>query len=407
MRVLHINQSDTHGGAAIAGYRLHQGLLQQGIDSQLLVGRKQTESEQVFQIPSVSARELKLQRVTRRMGLNHIHQLSTFNLAHHPAYQAADVLNFHNIHTGYFNYLAIPKLSKTKAAVVTLHDMWWFTGHCAYSYGCDRWIVGCGHCPDLNLYPAIRRDSTRWEWQLKNWVYQHANPTFIAPSRWLAQLAQQSLLKCYTIQHIPNGVDLEIFQPLDRKQCRIELNLPLDKNVLLFVSHTLKDSRKGGDVLVSALQALPESLKKDTILLTLGEVDPTLAQTVGIETVNLGYVKEDARKAIAYSASDLFVFPTRADNLPLVLQESMACGTPMVSFDIGGVPDLVRPNLTGYLAEPGNAADLSAGIVKLLEDLELREKMQSACREIARAEYSLDLQAQRYADLYLQLLHHS
>ncbi len=112
----------------------------------------------------------------------------------------------------------------------------------------------------------------------------------------------------------------------------------------------------------------------------------------------------DRLKSITYSAADLLICPTRADNLPLVLQESMACGTPMVSFKVGGVPDLVRPGVTGYLAQPEDAQDFCNGIVQLLEDETLRERMSQNCRAIAVAEYPLELQAQRYIELYRQVL---
>ncbi len=120
--------------------------------------------------------------------------------------------------------------------------------------------------------------------------------------------------------------------------------------------------------------------------------------------LNLGYISSDRLKSIAYSAADLFIFPTRADNLPLVLQESLACGTPIVSFKIGGVPDIVRPGLTGYLAQPEDTQDFSNGIVQLLEDHEQRDRMAKNCRAIALEEYPLELQAQRYLELYRQVL---
>ena len=123
-----------------------------------------------------------------------------------------------------------------------------------------------------------------------------------------------------------------------------------------------------------------------------------------MSTINLGYLNSDRIKAIAYSAADLFVFPTRCDNLPLMLQESMACGTPMVSCKIGGVADLVRPGITGYLAEPENVEDLCNGIMELLEDSQLRAKMSQQCRAIALMEYNSELQAKRYIELYRQLL---
>lgn len=403
MRVLHINQSDTFGGAAIAGYRLHEGLLQQGIDSRLLVGRVKTKSDRVAQAPPASRIDKKLSRITGKLGFNYIHQLSTFKTHQHPFYRSSDVLNFHNLHNDYFNYLAVPSLVKQKPAVLTLHDMWMMTGHCAYSYQCDRWKIGCGQCPDLMSYPSVRRDSTRWEWKLKQWVSQRSKLSVISPSRWLFRLAKESLLNQFPIHYIPCGIDTTIYYPRDRAECRAELGIDANRKVLLFVAQDLQDVRKGGDLLLRAIQGLPASLKTEILLLTIGE-NTVSDRTFGIETRNLGYVSDDLTKVAAFSAADLFVFPTRADNLPLVLQESLACGTPMVSFWVGGVPDLVRPGETGYLAQPEDADDLSRGIVKLFENDELRDRMRHTCREIAVREYALNLQAEQYSNLYQQLI---
>ena len=136
----------------------------------------------------------------------------------------------------------------------------------------------------------------------------------------------------------------------------------------------------------------------------LGEGGEAIAEAVGIPALNLGYVSSDQLKAIAYCAADLFVLPTRADNLPLAFMESMACGTPPVSFRVGGVPELVRPGITGYLAEPGDAHDLSNGILQLLEDEALRQALSQRCRAIALKDYPLELQVQRYLELYRHVL---
>ncbi|MBW4575270.1 MAG: glycosyltransferase family 4 protein [Aphanothece sp. CMT-3BRIN-NPC111] len=401
MNVLHINQSDINGGAAIAGYRLHKGLLAQGIDSRLLVEAASTSSERIATTRNHrNGIENLIFRLTGRLSLRYINLISTFDIPQHVFYKDADILNFHNLHGGYFNYLAIPTLTQKKPAVFTLHDMWSFTGHCAYSYDCDRWKIGCGKCPYLDTYPSVRRDNTHWEWKLKNWVYSGSNLTIVTLSKWLTEQAKQSMLKCFPIHHIPNGIDTEAYQPLDPQQCRFLLGIPADKKVLMFGAATLTDTRKGGDLLVKALSSFPESLKAETVLLTFGNGGEAISESVGMQTLNLGYVSSDRLKSIAYSAVDLFLFPTRADNLPLVLQESMACGTPMVSFKVGGVPDMVRPDITGYLATPGDAEDFCNGIVQLLEDKSVREKMSQHCREIALKEYPLELQAQRYIELY-------
>lgn len=402
MQVLHINQKDIAGGAAIAAHRLHQGLLQQEIDSRFLVSRQETQDDRVSLIAPASRTEKRIQRFTDPLGFTQIHLVSTFNLKQHPAYQSADVINFHNLHDGYFNYLALAHLTQDKPAVLTLHDMWSITGHCSFSYGCDRWKIGCGHCPDLEIFPPMKRDRTRWEWKLKQWTYQKANLTIVAPSQWLASVARESpLFQSFAVHRIPYGIDTEVYRSLDPEYCRAQLNIPKGKKVLLFVATHLREWRKGGELLFAALQQLPESIKAETVLLMLGEGS---VKEIGIEAIALGYIQDEHLKAIVYSAADLFVFPTRADNLPLVLQESLACGTPMISYDVGGVSDLVRPGVTGYLAKPEDTHDFAQGIVMLLEDDTLRSQMKQYCRAIALSEYRHDLQAQRYLDLYKRLL---
>jgi glycosyltransferase involved in cell wall biosynthesis len=404
VKVLHINQSDVSGGAAIASYRLHQGLLEQGIDSKMLVGTVKTDSDRIAVVPRKPRIENQLNRITRYVGLNYINLFSSFDIPNHKFYQDADILNLHNLHTGYFNYLAIPKLTKTKPAVFTLHDMWSFTGHCAYSYDCDRWKTGCGKCPYPKTYPEIKLDNSRLEWKLKNWVYSKSNLAIVTLSNWLTEQAKASMLNRFPIHHIPNGIDTNAYQPLDQELCKNVLGIPKNKRVLLFGAESLKDQRKGGDLLLKALQQLPQSLKSETILLTFGNGSESITSELGMQTINLGYVSSDRLKSIAYSAADLFIFPTRADNLPLVLQESMACGTPMISFNVGGVPDLVRHGITGYLAEAENPYDFAKGIIELLEDNDKRVEISRNCRQIAEIEYPIELQAKRYIEIYQQLL---
>jgi glycosyltransferase involved in cell wall biosynthesis len=406
MNVLHINQSDIAGGAAIAAYRLHQGLLRQGVDSKLLVGTVKTSSERVASTPRKRHLDKLMGQMTSRFGLNYVNHLGTLDIFKHPFFLEADVLHFHNLHYeqcfGYFNYLALPQLTKRKPAIFTLHDMWSFTGHCAYSYDCDRWKIGCGHCPYPALYPAIRQDSTAWEWKLKNWTYNRSNLRIVADSQWLAEQAQQSMLKHFPIHHIPYGIDTEAYQPLNREHCKSILGLTNTAHVLLFGATSLKDRRKGGDLLLAVLQGLPETLKANLALLTLGDGGDTIAKSAQLPIINLGYVTCDRIKSMAYSAADLFLFPTRADAFGLVAQEAAACGTPTVAFNVGGVSDMVRPGITGYLAEPENVNDFRNGILNLLNDHALRTSMNQQCREIILREYPLELQAQRYLHLYEQ-----
>lgn len=405
MKVLHINYSDylRGGGSAIAMHRLHTGLCNLGIDSKILCGSKTLQSDDSIAIPRNHRSEYLLGRVSSRLGLNDIHCISSFDITKLPVYKEADILNFHLIHSGFFNYLAIAKLTQNKPAVFTLHDMWAFTGHCAYSYDCDRWKVGCGKCPALDVQPSVQRDATAWEWKLKQQTYSRSNLAIVADSTWLAALAQESMLKSFPILHIPYGLDTEVYRPLDKQECRniLGINQPY---VLMFSAVNLVDKRKGGDLLVQILAGLPASLKSQILLLVLGEGGDKFSEAVKIPSFNLGYVSSDRLKAIAYSASDLFLFPTRLDAFGIVAQEAAACGTPTVGFNVGGVSDIVRTDITGYLAQSGDIDDFQNGIVQILENESYRQTLNQRCRKVAVSEYALELQAKRYTDLYQQRL---
>ena len=226
----------------------------------------------------------------------------------------------------------------------------------------------------------------------------------MAPSKWLEEEARKSILKHFSIRFIPHGIDTQAYVSLSREECKSVLGIPTDKKVLMFGAPNLSDTRKGGDLLLKALEIIPSSLKSEMVLITIGDQSGAVGRVAGIDVLGLGYVTNDRFKSIAYSAADVFVFPTRADIFGLVLLESMACGTPIVSFSVGGVPDLVRPGVTGFLAEPEDYRGLSSLVVQVLEDDAFRKKMGRQCREIAEQEYSLELQAKRYINLYDDIL---
>ncbi|MCB0209515.1 MAG: glycosyltransferase family 4 protein [Anaerolineae bacterium] len=404
MKVLQIHSSDFYGGGGgtVAMDRLHTGLRQAGVDSKIVCGRKTTESPHSTAIPRsrpLRRVERSVKKVTKELGLHDIHLFNSFSVKRMDVYKEADILHFHGTH-GYFNYLALPTLTKNKPAIFTFHDMWPITGHCTYSYDCERWRNGCGHCPYPQVHPAIKRDNTHIEWKLKKWAYNNAHLSLVALNQWLADKISQSLLSHLPLHQISNGLDIKTYQPLNAAVCRSKLGIPLDKKVLMFMALDLTDRRKGADLLLESLQRLPASLKSNLVLLLMGGGGEALAEAVGLDTVNLGYIRDDKQKAAAYSAADLFVFPTRADNQPLVLQESMACGTPLVSFNVGGVPELVRHGHTGYLAQPEDAEAFKKGIIQLLEDDALRSTLGKQCRAVAVNEYSLDLQVEQHITLY-------
>jgi glycosyltransferase involved in cell wall biosynthesis len=406
MKVLHLWASDSGaggGGGAVSMYRLHCGLREKGIESRILTRRKSTGDPDVSVLPDNSILDRLIGAVTSRVGLNDIHKVSSFGLRKHPLFRWADVVTIHGTHSGFLNYLALPSLTREKPTVFVMCDMWLLTGHCVQSYDCDRWKTGCGSCPYLDSYPAVPRDATRLEWKLKKRTYARSRLSLVSPGSWLPKLVPESIAAHFPIQVIHNGIDTQIFAPRDRVACREALGIPQDRKILMFSSLNLKDRGKGGDLLAGALEGLPASLKSKLFLLLMGNRSEGLSGN-GIPKASLGYVQSDRLQAMAYSAADLFVLPTRAETLGNVLVESIACGTPCVSFRVGGVPDVVRPGVTGYLAEPESVEGLRKGIVELLENDDLRASMSPKCRDIAVQEFRLELQVERYLRLYEQLL---
>jgi glycosyltransferase involved in cell wall biosynthesis len=405
VKILHIHSTDSAvSGGAIVMLRLHYCLKDYGYDSKILCSNKRLESEDSIRIKRWWKLENKIKKVTSRLGLNDIHCVSSFKIRKNKAYENADILHIHGIHGGFFSYLALSSLTENKPGVFTLHDVWGFTGHCAINYDCDRWRIGCGKCPYLDAPPAVRRDNTRLEWKLKNWVYRRSNLTIVCPSKNITNQAKQSMLNRFPIHHIPHGVNTEVYRPLDPAMCRHLLGIPPGKKVVIFASAGLHWYNKGGDLLVKALHRLPEALKAETVLLLLGDKGEEIARSTGLQTLKLGFVSSDRLKAICYSAADLCISPTRAESFGLVGLESIASGTPVVSFRVGGVPDTIRHGITGYLAEPENSKDFSNRIVELLEDERLRDLLSQQGQSIAKKEFSLDLQVQRHIELYQQVL---
>lgn len=404
MKVLIISEHGrAHGsGAVVAMHRLHTGLLKAGVESVIACRKRELDTPDIVELPRSDRLEDFLGMFSWRIGLNDVQCLSSFKIKKSKPFLDADIVNIHGWHTNFFNYLALPGLAARKPVIGTMHDMWNITGHCATSFDCERWKTGCGKCPYPDVFPPIGRDATALEWKLKNWVYRRSDITFVAPSAWLLNLARESMIKEYDVRQIPNGVDHQVYQPLDKPLCRQQLGLPQDKYVIMFVSVALNSWAKGGDLMVRALEALPQRIKEHSILLLMGERGEEFAQACGIPALALGYVHDDHKKAVIYSAADVLVQPSRAESQSLVILEAMACGTPVVAFNTGGMPEIVSAGPGGLIADAENVDQLSQGIIRLLEDRTLNETLRQSARRSVVENYSLDLHCQRYIALYRQ-----
>jgi glycosyltransferase involved in cell wall biosynthesis len=402
LNVLHISESDGIGGSGRSAFRLHSTLRSLGLGSRMLVGRRRTEDRDV----RLLKRSIAWRALDRASGelldflnLQYVFYPSSFGVAMDPWFRDADVVQLYNTHGSYFSHSALPVLSRRRPVVWRLSDMWAFTGHVAYSYDCDRWKHGCGSCPYLGEYPALSRDTTAALWRWKDEVYRRSRLTIVAPSRWIERLARESpLLSRFPVRRIPNGIDLERFRPVGRDEARDRLGLPSNGPVVLFSAPDVSDRRKGGAVLNEAL----EHLHGEHFQLLVAGANETPAFPRSFRS--LTHLVDEEEIALSYAAADLFVLPTLAENLPNAALESVASGTPCVSFDVGGVPDVVRHLETGYLAPLGDAEGLAQGVRTLLHHDELRDRLSSRCRELAEQEFGSELEASRFAELYSELV---
>jgi glycosyltransferase involved in cell wall biosynthesis len=403
MKVLLMHKGDAGlGGGQVQMLRLASGLRSRGVEARILC-RDATRQDSV-RMPSRPRIERWLRRITHPIGLNDIHLLSSHDVTRLPEFQEADLIDLHCLHHETLSYMALPAITAEKPAVFTFHDMWPLTGHCHASLECGRWQSGCGKCPHLGVAPAVPRDATALEWKLKRRAYQASRFTIVTPSKWLHEMIGRSMLAGHEVHHIPHGIDTDLYQPLEKALCRRVLGIPDDKKVLVFGAESLARLLKGGDLLQAALSQLPESLKREAVLLTFGHIQAGHLEGIGIQTMRLGYLTNKKLKIMALSAADVFINPTRAENFPLVIMESMACATAVASFAVGGVPEMVRHGVTGMLAEPENPADLAKSIENILSDRAALEVMERKCREVVIEEYPLDLYARRYHELYQRVI---
>ncbi len=407
MKVVHLWNSDgpSGGGVANAMLRLHYGLIEKGIDSKILCDKNTTGDPNVFLLHKWRKLDLISENIMHRLGLADIHRLSSLAIPKHPIFRQADIIHIHGLHSGFISYLILPKLTKIKPTVMTLHDMWAMTGHCAINYDCMKWQTGCGKCPYPQVIPKIKRDSSAFQWKLKKYIFGKSQLTLIAPCEYIAQRARKSpLTNKLPVERIHFGMDTNTYKPIDKTEIRKMIGIPKDKKVLMMASLDLNQHHKGADLLLQALEKLPDDIKQRCVIILLGFMGRAISDKLPIPAINVGYISEDRIKAIIYACADIFVHPTRADTLAQVILEALACGTPVVSFDIGGISALVKTNITGYLAEKENPDDLANGIKLLLENDELRNSVSQNARTMIVNEFPLEREIEEHIQIYENVL---
>ena len=422
MKILQISTCDINGGAARATYRLHQGLREIGQDCRMLVRHKESQDDTVVLVdaeerPENPNEDFFLSDIIQPYYIdsnqtelsNTLFSLSYpgYDLSELPVVQSADIVNLHWV-AQYQSLVTLHRLfALGKPVVWTLHDQWAFTGGCHYSAGCEKYQSDCVECPQLgddpfNLPAAILKDKLE--------IFKDADLTIVTPSRWMAECARRSrLFKDLKIEVIPNSLETDIYIPLPKPEAKEEIGISPEAITMLFGAIDGSEKRKGFFELVNAIKfclnedVFQKLLQDDKIrLICFGRPSHEL-ESIGIPFVALGHLDSDEKIRSAYSAADIFLLPSLEDNLPNTILESMSCGTPVVAFDVGGLPDMVINGVTGQLVSLSDSRKMGETIIDLIQKPDLRKSMGKEGRKRAEKEYSLKVQAERYSDLYKEL----
>jgi glycosyltransferase involved in cell wall biosynthesis len=419
MKVLHLSTNDEAGGAARAAYRLHQGLRAIGVDSALLCASRSGDDPTVRAIGKPAGRLGRLRRWARQKQIERdfgryrgsrpaglepfSDDRSRYGAELPRLLPQADIVTLHWV-ARLIDYGAFfGGVARRTPVVWRLSDMNPFTGGCHYDEGCGRFVAACGACPQLGSRDPD--DLSQQVWRRKRAALDRVPPgrlQIVALNQWIAGEARRSaLLQGVPVHVIPNGLDTEAFAPRDRGYARQLLGLPPDALVVLFVAASTGNRRKGFGLLAEALAGLADELP-GLRLVSVGRGGAGVAGAT--PHLALGPLSQDRMLSLVYSAADVFVIPSLQDNMPSTVLEALACGTPVVGFDAGGVAEMVRPGETGLLARAGDVGELRGALRRLLADGALRRALGLRCRQVALAEYTQELQARRYLALYEQIL---
>lgn len=396
MNILQINTADTKGGAGKVAYQLKNRLNQRGQKASMIVSKKYSSDSDVSLIRPYNNLRQRILRKLSYLLADDLDFYGSDRILKNPLLKNSDIVHCHNLHSYYFNLSTLQKISKIKPVVWTFHDMWPLTAHCAHSFN-DKVENGFFVCPSMDIYPPIAWHNEKYLESKKRQIYEKSDFHIVVPSLWLKNKVEKSLLHNKPISLIYNGVDTNIFKPIDRKSCRQELGLPQDKKtILILAKRGISNPWKGGSYAEDAIQILAD--RQDLFIINIGGDDNT---TVGNRKF-ISFIKDESILAKYYSAADILLYPSLADNCPLVALEAQACGLPLVTFKTGGIPEIIGHKETGYLADYKSTSDLINGLKFCLESNLLEMSRKST--QNAAARFSLGTMVDKYTKLYLDIL---
>jgi len=418
LKVVHLNTYDGNGGAGRGCLRLSNALTAQGVDSKIVVHYQfghdphiKTFNSNAFQ-KGWAAASIILERVLAKRYLKPLRTPFSFtwfgrSVVNHPDVKAADVIHLHWINHGFLNPKHLAELANLKKPIVwTFHDSNAFTGGCHVRYTCEHFLRECGNCP--LLINAHDNDISHRQWLQKNQAYANLDFNIIAPSSWmLNSVLKSSLMMSRVAQRIPNTLETDIFKPIDKTEAKKKAALNPDKFVFLSgFMPSRKDLHKGTQYLLDSLEILKIRLGKnaeDIELVVFGNRNTEGVPEFPFKTTFLGTITDDAQLANCYAAADAFLIPSLEDNLPYTVMESLACGTPVVAFATGGIPDMVQHEYNGYLAEYRSSESFADGMEWAISHGGTSALQKNACQTVMD-KFSEEVVAKQHIALYQELV---
>lgn len=333
--------------------------------------------------------------------------LTGTDISSHKQIKQADIIHLHWINKGFLSFHSIRKLAKKKPVVWTMHDMWAFTGGCHYSYTCHKYEEKCGFCPYLKT--KYEEDLSTTLQAKKNSLFSAYPIAFVSPSRWLMELAKKStVLKNAHLSHCMNCIDTSLYYPYSaEKKAALRKKYTVNQQALtvLFVAANVTDERKGISYLcdaLTALAALPHFKNIELTPIIVGK-NASIFEALKKQlpsTLSCGYVQSDEIINI-YNLADIFIIPSLEDNLPNTVVEALACGVPVIGFNTGGVPEMIKNGQNGFLCSAVSAA----AIVEAMEKFVQADKsvLSKNARQFALVNFSQEKIVPTYTEIYSEV----
>jgi glycosyltransferase involved in cell wall biosynthesis len=410
MNILYISSHDIVG-QQFNGYLLHKALREKGHTTNMLVALKASNEEGIHKAGNTLLNRIdrRIDLVEKRLGLYSLLPLSSSTLYFNQYYRSAEIIHLQLLHAfPFFSLLNIPIISRRRPVLWTMHDPWLLSGHCVHPLDCDRWLTGCGNCPDITLPLAVKRDATAFMWKVKDWIMRHSALTLVVTSRWMQKKVSRSPIVSHLPSRlIPFGVDRTIFRPKNKASCRSRFGIPPEAHVIIFrnAPHYIY---KGTDYVKKALDLYTPH--KPTYLLTI-DAPYGFHSSYGLDAlrnkyriIDLDWVNDRDLIVDALNAADIFLMPSIAETFGMMAVESMACGTPVIVFEGTSLPDVIRAPQGGIAVPYMDYRALASIIGDLLNDPNRLRALTEGALQLVKEEYPIELYVKRHIELYESLI---